>query len=145
LGTFAEDSDVTFEKLNILYNANLANGIGNLCSRVAKMAEQSNLVMTEEKSFADEKFNQLMENFELSDSLKYLDNSVNSLDKFLASQTPWKLPEKEKALVLQEACHKIKQIATLLAPFMPETANQIKNHFNGQVKAFTEGLFPRLS
>ena len=145
LGTFGEDSDVSFEKLNILYNANLANGIGNLCSRVAKMAEQINLVMTEEKISIDEKFNQLMENYELSEALKYIDNLVNSLDKFLAIQAPWKLPEKEKAVVLQEACQKIGQIATLLIPFMPATAKQIRSHFSGQVKAFSKGLFPRLS
>jgi len=37
LSTF-EDSDVTMEKFKESYNANLANGIGNLTSRIMKMA-----------------------------------------------------------------------------------------------------------
>lgn len=145
LGTFSEDSDVTFEKLNILYNANLANGIGNLCSRVAKMAEQIGLTMTKEENLVDENFTKLMNNYDLSEALKYIDSLVNSLDKFLATQAPWKLPEQEKVLVLQTASQKIREIAHALTPFMPETAQQIKNHFSGSIKAFTQGLFPRLS
>ncbi|MFC1721155.1 methionine--tRNA ligase, partial [Patescibacteria group bacterium] len=36
-----EDSDITMEKFNVAYNANLANGIGNLASRIMKMAEDN--------------------------------------------------------------------------------------------------------
>ena len=35
-----EDSDFTWEKFKESYNANLANGLGNLVSRVTKMAQQ---------------------------------------------------------------------------------------------------------
>jgi hypothetical protein len=37
LGNFGEDMDVTWEKLTAVYTAELTNGLGNLCSRVAKM------------------------------------------------------------------------------------------------------------
>ena len=41
LGTFGPDPDVTWERLDNLYTADLANGFGNLCSRVAKMCEKA--------------------------------------------------------------------------------------------------------
>lgn len=146
LGTFSEDSDVTFEKLDILYNANLANGLGNLCSRVAKMAEQVNLKIDENyKEKIGDGFTKLMSNFKLNEAIEYIDTMVNFLDKFLATSTPWKLPDQEKTLILQAVAQKIREIAFALAPFMPETAKKIQSHFNGSVKAFTEGLFPRLS
>lgn len=40
LGPFGEDMDVTWEKLDQVYTANLANGLGNLCSRVAKLCQK---------------------------------------------------------------------------------------------------------
>ena len=55
LSTF-EDSDVSLEKFKKAYNANLANGLGNLVSRVMKMAE-GNL----EKPFISREIHQLIE------------------------------------------------------------------------------------
>ncbi|MCA9369143.1 methionine--tRNA ligase, partial [Candidatus Woesebacteria bacterium] len=41
LGPFGTDMDVTWEKLDTTYTALLSNGIGNVCSRVAKMCEKN--------------------------------------------------------------------------------------------------------
>lgn len=144
LGTFGEDSDVTFEKLDINYNAKLANGLGNLCSRVAKMAEQISLISDSENLEIPEKFTNLMDNFKLHEALVYISNEVNNLDKFLASNEPWKKEGDQKQKILLEACDKIKQIAFLLSPFMPESSNKISKHFTGKIESFTSGLFPRL-
>ena len=38
LGSFGEDMDINWERLREIYTADLTNGLGNLCSRVAKMA-----------------------------------------------------------------------------------------------------------
>lgn len=143
LGTFGEDMDVSFEKLDINFNAKLANGLGNLCSRVSKMAEQVNLTINVEPS-PDENFIKLMDNFELSEALKLVDSEVSQLDKFLTNNAPWKKEGEEKKQILLEASQKIINIALMLIPFMPETAEQIKEHFQGQVKSFPSGLFPRL-
>lgn len=145
LGTFGEDADVTFEKLDISYNANLANGIGNLCSRVAKMAEQINLINKDSEVEIPTEYRKLMDNFDLNETLAYLDTEVSNLDKFLATNTPWKKEGVEKEQILQTACQKINQLAVLLSPFMPETAEKIKEHFQGKIKSFEIGLFPRLS
>lgn len=145
LGTFGEDVDVTFEKLDISYNANLANGIGNLCSRVAKMAEQINLITKDGEVEIPAEYRKMMDNFDLNEALAYLDSEASNLDKFLATNTPWKKEGAEKEQILQTACQKINQLAVLLSPFMPETAEKIREHFQGQIKSFKTGLFPRLS
>lgn len=40
LGPFGSDMDVSWEKFDASYTADLANGLGNLCSRVAKLCEK---------------------------------------------------------------------------------------------------------
>lgn len=42
-GTFGDDCDITMERLTEKYNADLANGLGNLISRVIKMSERLQL------------------------------------------------------------------------------------------------------
>lgn len=145
LGTFGEDSDVTFEKLNILYNANLANGLGNLCSRVAKMAAQINLSINEQVVKITPEFTKLMNEFSLNEALKYIDLQISETDKYLATNEPWKKEGSQKTQILETACYKIQQIAWLLSPFMPQTSREISQHFTGSIKAFEVGLFPRLS
>lgn len=144
LGSFGEDSDASFDKFDINYNSKLANGIGNLCSRVAKLAQQIGLV-NDHKPTLPEEFKKLMDDFSLNETLKYLDLQVSELDKFLTTNTPWKKEGALKQQILTQACQKISRLALLFSPFMPETATQIKQHFQGQVKAFASGLFPRLS
>ncbi len=144
LGTFEEDVDVTFEKLDINFNAKLANGIGNLCSRVAKMAEQVGLQLKEENEKIDDEFRKLMDNFDLNQALKYIDQEVSDLDKFLAKETPWKKEGAEKVNILTTASQKIRKISVLLSPFMPATTTLIREHFAGNVRSFATGLFPRL-
>lgn len=145
LGTFGEDSDVTFEKLDTNFNAYLANGIGNLCSRVAKMAEQENLVNDEKEVLIRKDFKKLMNNFDLSEAMTYINAQVSTVDKYLAENTPWKKEGAEKSKILLTASQEICQIAAMLSIFMPETAKEIKDHFTGEIKSFSTGLFPRLS
>ncbi len=47
LNPFGEDMDVTWEKLDNAYTADLANGLGNLVSRLAKLAEKNGLTTAE--------------------------------------------------------------------------------------------------
>lgn len=145
LGTFGEDSDVTFEKLDINYNAKLANGVGNLCSRVAKMAEQISLSIDGINLEIPEEFAKLMNDFKLQEALAYINSQINDLDKFLAQNEPWKKDGEQKKEILLKACRKIQEIALLLSPFMPDTASEISKHFTGRILSFTNGLFPRLT
>ncbi len=144
LGTFGEDMDVSFEKLDINYNAALANGLGNLCSRVAKMAEQVDLSASTKKPAAPEQYLSLMKNFQLNETLNFVLEQIGETDKFLAEHKPWQKEEQEKKQILAKAVEKIKVIALMLQPFMPTTAIIINKHFTGQIQAFAAGLFPRI-
>ena len=53
-GNFGEDTDVTWEKMTEKYNADLANGLGNLVSRVIKLAENlENKIIPENNNLAE--------------------------------------------------------------------------------------------
>ena len=146
LGTFAEDMDVTFAKLDTTYQANLANGLGNLCSRLAKMAEQSRLSLPAIQPIIDPEFMSLMDNFALSQALSLLDRKIGEIDQYLAKETPWRQEEARKQEIVSHAIGELLQIVYQLQVFMPTTSKTILAHFATQpAQAFQQGLFPRLA
>lgn len=145
LGTFGEDMDVSFDKLTRSYNAGLANGLGNLCSRVAKMAANAQLNYQAFAPQLPDTYQQLMDNFQLHQALAYIDQLIAQADKYLAAEKPWLKTGVEQTEVLQQATEQIQLIAHLLLPFMPSTAVTIQNHFQGEIQALATGLFTRLS
>lgn len=144
LGTFAEDMDASFAKFDVTYNANLANGLGNLCSRVAKMASQTGLTVTNNQPTLDAEYLSLMDNYQLNEALGHITEQINQADKFLSEHKPWQQEEEAKKTTLQAVVQQIQTIALMLQPFMPETAATVSQHFSGQIQAFATGLFPRI-
>jgi len=144
LGTFSEDMDVSWEKLDNSYNAELANGIGNLCSRVAKMAASVELNIDHQTALISG-FDLEMENYNLKAALDLIKNEVAKTDKFLAEKQPWKKEGQEKIEILETAIQSILDIAYSLQIFMPETAEKILKKFQAEkITALEEALFPRL-
>src|SRR3989344_2248052 len=141
-----EDSDLTRERIKESYNANLANGLGNLASRVMKMAE-SNLdgpVTIPEKTIPQE-FIDLMNKFEIQKACDYIWHKISELDQEIQKTEPFKLiksdREKAKQLISQQA-NKLYTIARMLNPILPATSQAIKDAVKAN-KAFVEPLFPR--
>lgn len=145
LGVFGGDMDVTWGKFDESYTANLANGIGNLCSRVAKMAETSNLHyhsdLTNQKF--DSEFTALMKEYELTTALDWINFQVKQADQFLSDTKPWKQVGSVKEITLTKVIDQIQKIVFHLEPFMPEVTETIRHHFQGEVKAL-KPLFPRV-
>lgn len=144
LGTFGEDMDASFAKLDTTYNAALANGLGNLCSRVAKMANQIGLTATNNQLKLSAEYLSLMDNYQLNEALNYINEQISQADKFLSEHKPWQQDDETKKVTLQAVVRKIQEIALMLQAFMPDTASTISQHFSGQVQAFAIGLFPRI-
>ncbi len=125
-----EDSDITPERLKESYNANLANGLGNLTSRIMKMAE-SNLtspVEISEKTVPTEFFD-FLEKFEFNKAADFIWMKIGELDKTIQESEPFKLikTDKEKALAIIEGLVKnLYTIGRLLNPILPETSEKIK-------------------
>lgn len=131
-----EDSDVTMEKFKESYNANLANGIGNLTSRIMKMAVTYGVELdTKEKEMeyysqaAGFKENEHWKGFDLGREIDDIWLNIQSLDAYIQKEEPFKKikvdPEKAKADVKYLLYHLL-GIALRLEPFLPETSEKIK-------------------
>lgn len=88
-----EDSDISEEKLKQAYNADLANGLGNLVARVAKLCEQNNLDLTKLKQDRPnrilEDIDPLLKDFKFNDALSYIWGSIKRLDQYINRKRPW--------------------------------------------------------
>jgi len=137
-----DDSDFTWEKFNERYNADLANGIGNLAARVTKLAEDN---LSEPVSpFLETHLVSPLERFEIGKAIDHVFMKVQNLDKKINDEEPFKLvkvePERGK-LMINELVRELYHIAETLAPFLPDTSEKIKKAIKENKKP--ENLFPR--
>lgn len=139
------DGDFTEDRFKEAYTADLANGLGNLCSRVAKLCEKAGVsgATFHEWQF-DKQFQTYLANFELSDALSLVIDRVAAADQFLSETKPWTQQGAEQQASLETAVQQIQEIAFHLQPFMPKTAQIILDHFTSASISALPPLFPRL-
>lgn len=142
LNTF-EDSDITLDRINESYNANLANGLGNLISRVAKLCEQNNLEVSKSTEDFDPKMTKFLDEYKFNEALSHIWKEISDADKKANEEKPWELEGEKAKEVLLDLVRRIQHIAFNLQPFLPETAEKILKQFSGQVKS-APPLFPRI-
>ena len=143
---FGTDGDVAYSKFDEKYNADLANGLGNLVSRVAKMGEglpggvikgiSPSVQLAVQLVKADTK--------EFTRALELIWSHISDADKAINEKEVWKLTGKEKESTLERLIDNILQIATDLQPFLPETSEKILKQFSGKKIKSGEPLFPRI-
>jgi methionyl-tRNA synthetase len=147
-GPLTNDIDVTTDKIKEVYNADLANGLGNLVARVAKLAElsaisyQPSAISLKDKKFQE--YNKNLEEFHFNDALAFIWEKISQADKYIDTKHPWNLKGKELEKVLQILVKEIQEIALLLKPFLPETAEKIEKQFAGPKIKAKKPLFPRI-
>ncbi len=139
-----EDSDVTQERFEESYQANLANGIGNLAARVATMAEKINLKVPEQRIGMREAVVERLNKFRFDEALKFIWEDVKTADTLINQREVWKLTGEEKEFILADLVRIIRQIAGDLAPFMPETSEKLMIMFGGEEIKRGENLFQRI-
>ncbi len=126
-----EDGDITLESIKMAYSAHLANGIGNLTSRIMKMAT-TNLTksaLPELHAFPDE-YTQAFTHFDSKKAIEYVMKEVGSLDRYIQSTEPFKVIKvdiKKGQALIEEMCIRLYHIAGLLQPFLPKTSDAIKS------------------
>lgn len=140
------DSDVGIERFKEKYNADLANNLGNLISRVTKLAE--GLEIKNEEIKLDSNFEDAIDGCRFDEAIslifeKYIDASNIRLNE----TTPWKLEKTDplRVNVLKDVIKNIKIAAFHLRPIMPTVAEKIEKCFDGTVKPLESGLFPRIN
>ncbi|MDP1743795.1 MAG: class I tRNA ligase family protein, partial [Candidatus Amesbacteria bacterium] len=143
-----EDSDFTWEKYNDAYNSDLANGLGNLVARVAKLCEKENFEFTADAwRFEEAPFDQVRKNldkFKFNDALSIIWSWIGRLDQTIEENKPWTLSSEKLKARLDDYVHQIRRIATALAPFLPETSEKILAQFVGPTIKSGASLFPRI-
>lgn len=147
LNTFGDDMDLTWEGMTEKYNADLANGLGNLLERVFTLVISNNIKL--EANLPDEKekdYEANMENFKFSEVTGKIVSQIKKLDKYIDEKKPWLNPD---PAVLNYLFGNIEKILVLLAPFMPEKTKQAGDYMekvkNKELRADEKlNLFPRI-
>jgi methionyl-tRNA synthetase len=177
---FGADGDISWQKLIEKYNADLANGLGNLVARVVTMVGKyqsvlslrgvPTLIGTTKQSrpipitmglprsphffrkkcgvlaMTRRKYEKAFTNLQLYEALKIVWEFISHLDKYIDQEKPWVLIKKKKVDELEEILYNLKvglkEITFLIQPFMPGTAQRIRDGLKGGKK---EVLFPRIN
>ena len=141
---YAQDGTITYEKIITAYNTDLANTLGNLANRTVAMVNkyfdgivpekaastgfEDDLAAVAEK--AKNETIRLMESYRTADALDALWALPNRANKYIDETMPWALAKDEAKkdelkTVMASLVESLKWISSLLAPFMPETAEKL--------------------
>jgi methionyl-tRNA synthetase len=151
------DGDFSYEKMEKRYNSDLASGLGNLFARTLAMIEKAGL----NKDFAIEP-NEYTKKEVADVRLSYADNFINlnetlaeiwklvaSCDKYIDQEKPWSITEEQKQKqIFSNLLYVLKNIAEMINPFLPQTAEKMFLGLNEKQGVFNiikgESLFPRI-
>lgn len=138
------DGDFSEKRFKEIYNADLANGLGNLVARVSKLCAHLDLKPTSKQEFPAE-YKKDIKAFKFDEVLKIIWDRIRIYDRLINESQPWKIQDKNILLkTLQPIVDGIRNIAYELQPFLPETAKKILTQFKGTNIQPSAPLFPRI-
>lgn len=144
--TFGSDGSFSWEDLAARYEAELANGFGNLASRVISMitryfdgvvphVESATLTEADQAVHAVLRTavtnaNKAMDAFMIHEALASIWTVVDELNGYLTEQEPWVLAKDDAArerlaAVLYTAADGLRALAVLLSPVMPQACAKL--------------------
>ena len=143
---FGHDGSFSWEDLSARYHAELANGFGNLASRVIAMvtryfdgqipkAEVDEAISTLERSVADAA-NAAIDSFAIHEALASIWQLVDALNLYITVEEPWTLakdPASRPRLeqVLATTVHGLGTLAVLLSPVLPKATARLWEAIGG--------------
>lgn len=141
---FGQDGDIQVERFAEKYNADLANDLGNLVSRVAKMVnsycqgeiprpsvyESVDEDLKKEAAGFGKKVWQSIQEININQAIDQVMTLVKSVNKYIESQAPWVLAKNDNqarlATVLYVGCEALRIISALFYPVLPEKCLKIR-------------------
>lgn len=150
--TFGNDGDIGWSRFDEKYNADLANNLGNLVSRVLNMIEQycGGVIPRKANSpFPLGSIDEAMKQLAFEHALRDIWGAIASANQYIDDQAPWRLakdPAKKHTLekVLSELAAFLFELAGCLEPFMPRTADIIVGSLAEPKITKGEPLFKRI-
>lgn len=146
-----EDGDFTWESMEAAYNNELANELGNAVQRTVAMINkyQNGLIGDIPDAEHDRAaFDEALQACKFDRALDAVWEQVRGINQYIDSEKPWVLAKQDDPDHLREVlaymAGALLEIADLLTPFLPESAEKIKSVFaEGIVKPLDGTLFPK--
>ena len=144
---FGEDGDFDMNKLVEKYNADLANGVGNLVSRFIKVIENRRFPLAKTPAIElPSEFTHALDTLDFYGALRVVNEYVKKADQSISIDKIWTYRTNEQAVIEHLAVSSVVsmepiidktpepnrdlwvllRIAGLLRPFMPNTAAKIE-------------------
>ena len=124
-----EDSPFTLERFKDAYNSGLANGLGNLVSRIMTMAEKNLENPIVEKVDAYPEYFNFLNQYEIHKAIDMIWKQVSALDLIIQNEMPFKKIKEdivEGRRIITDLVIELSRIALMLEPFLPETSKKIQ-------------------
>ena len=162
---FDNDGVITWELMVERMNSDLANTLGNLVNRTISMSNKYFDGVVEDRGVTDsmdddlkavvtgtfEKVSKKMDDLRVADAISEIFSLFKRCNKYIDETEPWVLSKDEAkkdrlATVLYNLVEGITIGASLLEPYMPNTAAKIAEQLNTELRSFEQatqfGLYP---
>ncbi|MBT5503482.1 methionine--tRNA ligase [Candidatus Falkowbacteria bacterium] len=147
---FGQDGDVKVDEFPVKFNADLANGIGNLTSRVLSMAEKYCDSKVPNKKFDTnldlkktwQKIDKGFTDYKIFENLREVWDVISWCDGYIDKTKPWVLGKENKQTELDQVIYNLLEILRhlgwLLKPILPETSAEILMRLGEDELAYEE-------
>lgn len=144
--SFGNDGDIALSKFDEKYNADLANGIGNLAARVAKLCEKISLggFSASDAEGVDPRVADAFLRFRPDEAVGFVWERVAELDRLINADEPWKLDDTALKAALGTYIPRLLGLARDMKPYIPDTAEKLTRVFTAQNISKPESLFARI-
>ena len=145
--SLGNDGDLSLEKFKGKYNSDLANGIGNLVARIAKLCETSsfdNANTSTNNGFSSE-VTKWMDQYRPDEAIKSIWKLIADFDRTIGEDKPWQLEPSKLKNKLHSYIEKILSIASDMAPFLPRASETIVKIFSQNKICKPDSIFPKKS